>query len=106
MKLGAQELADTITANAPKDSGDMADAAQARLSRDGLSAQVGYGKVAGFKRLWKRAGFKALWQEYGTRNQPAHKFVRPSYVQLVPRILESIDRAVSRLLRRASSGDF
>jgi len=106
MKLGAEELAATITANAPKDSGDMAEEVTYRLSRDGLSAQIGYSKRAGFKRAWKRGGFKALWQEYGTRKMPAHKFISPSYMQLLPRILDSIDRAVARTLRRASSGDF
>lgn len=106
MKLSAEELADAITANAPKDSGDMAEAASYRVSRDGLSAQIGYSKRAGFKRAWKRGGFKALWQEYGTRHHPAHKFVRPAYAQLLSTILDRIDRAVSRMLARASSGDF
>lgn len=106
MKLSAEELAATMTANAPKDSGDMAEEVTFRLSRDGLSAQIGYSKRAGFKRAWKAGGFKALWQEYGTRNHPAHKFIRPAYAQLLPTILDRIDRAVRRTLQRASSGDF
>jgi HK97 gp10 family phage protein len=106
MKLSAEELAGMIEANAPKDSGDMAEEVNYRLSRDGLSAQIGYSKSAGFKRAWNRGGFKALWQEFGTRNHPAQKFIRPSYTQLLGRILDRIDAAVRRTLARASSGDF
>ncbi|KWT72373.1 hypothetical protein APY04_0167 [Hyphomicrobium sulfonivorans] len=106
MRLSAEELADELTVTAPRDDGDLAEAAHWRMSRDGLSAQVGYGNQPGFKRQWKRGGFKALWQEFGTKHHPAQSFIRPVFRGKLRVILERINRAVGRTLRRASSGDF
>jgi hypothetical protein len=95
-------LRDQIWLNAPKDEGDMADEATFRVSRDGLSVQIGYSKRVGFKRAWKAGGFKALWQEYGTRHHAAQPFVSVSYREKLREILDHIDRAVNRTIRRAS----
>lgn len=102
LTVSAPMLANEIQTRAPKDEGAMAENVSWRVSRDGLSAQIGYSKRVGFKRAWKRAGFKSLWQEFGTRHHGAQPFIRPSYRALLPRILDAIDRAVNQTLRRAS----
>lgn len=95
-------LRDEIWLNSPKDEGDMADQATFRVSRDGLSVQVGYSKRVGFKRAWKAGGFKALWQEYGTRHHKAQPFVRSAFREKLSQILNYVDRAVKRTIIRAS----
>lgn len=102
MNYAGGALADEIKARAPKDEGDMSEQAMYRVSRDGLSAQIGYSKRTGFKRAWKRGGFKALWQEYGTRHHGAQPFVGPSFRARLGEILNWIDTAVNRTIRRAS----
>jgi HK97 gp10 family phage protein len=103
---GGEAIRAQIEADAPKDEGDLKEAVLARTSRDGLSVQVGYGKQAGFKRAWQRGGFKSLWQEFGTREHPAQPFIRPSFRANLAGILDRIDAAVKRALRRASEGSF
>ena len=107
MEQSADELVQEIRARAPKDEGQLAENATARISRDGLSAQIGYSKnKSGFKRAWKRGGFTALFQEFGTAHHSAQPFIRPSYRAKLTSILDKIDRAVSNTLQRASRGDF
>lgn len=96
-------LRDEMYARAPKDEGDMSEQASFRVSRDGLSVQVGYSKRVGFKMAWRRGGFKALWQEYGTRHHAPQPFVGPSFRAKLAWILNRVDWAVNRTLRRAGS---
>jgi hypothetical protein len=103
MNSSADQLLEAMRANAPKDEGDMAEQAHKVVSRDGLSAKIGYGNQAGFRRQWKRGGFKALWQEYGTRFHGANAFIRPAFRQQLRSILDNIDAAVIRALRKATS---
>lgn len=103
IEYSAEELRATMEQLAPKDEGQLAEAAQKVVSRDGLSAKIGYGNVAGFKRAWKRGGFKAIWQEFGTVNHPAQPFVRPAYRMKLRGILDRIDGAVNRVLHKASN---
>jgi HK97 gp10 family phage protein len=103
MTSAGAELRDTIWTNAPKDEGDMADQVMYRVSRDGLSVQIGYSKRSGFKRAWKAGGFKALFQEYGTRHHGAQPFVGPAFREKLASILNHIDAAVNRTIRRASN---
>jgi HK97 gp10 family phage protein len=106
MVVSAAELRDEIRANAPRKTGALAEAADYTLSRDGLSAKVGYSREAGFKRQFKRAGFKAHWLEFGTKHSAAQPFIRPAYRAKLKGILNRIDSAVRKTLRRASTGDF
>lgn len=104
---GAETLRVEISANAPKATGELANDADAVVSKDGLSASVGYDSNApGFKAEWKKHGFIAVFQEYGTKKMPAHPFVRPAYLFVLPKILAGIQAAVSNTLNRASNGDF
>lgn len=103
---GAIELRDEMERLAPKDDGTMAEQALVKVSRDGLSARIGYGKRPGFKAAWKRGGFKALWQEFGTEHHKAQPFIRPAYRAKLRAILGRIDRAVNRAINRASRGNF
>lgn len=102
MTSAGATLRDRMWLDAPKDEGDMSEQASFRVSRDGLSVQVGYSKRVGFKRAWKAGGFKALWQEYGTRHHGAQPFVRPAFRAELGRILGYVDRAVKRTIIRAS----
>lgn len=106
MKASGETLVNLIRERAPKDEGDMAELAHSVVSRDGLSVKVGYGNQPGFKRQWKRGGFKALWQEYGTRHHGAQPFIRPAFREQLRTILDNVDGAVTRALRKASSGNF
>lgn len=102
MTSAGATLRDRMWRDAPKDEGAMADQVMFRVSRDGLSVQVGYSKRVGFKRAWKAGGFKALWQEYGTRHHAAQPFVRPAFRAELSKILDYVDRAVKRTIIRAS----
>jgi HK97 gp10 family phage protein len=106
MTMNGELLVNEIKLRAPKDEGDMGDNVIARVSRDGLSVQVGYGNRAGFKQAWKRGGFHALFQEYGTRHHGAQPFIGPAFRAKLGQMLNRIDSAVNRTLRRASSGNF
>lgn len=105
MEDAGRELQQEMASRAPKDEGDLANAAHYVVSRDGLSVRVGYGTAPGFKRKWnKGGGFTALFQEFGTRNHKANPFIRPSYRAKLSAILNRIDQAVNSTLRKASSG--
>jgi HK97 gp10 family phage protein len=107
IKEGAEELRAEISANAPRDTGQLANDADAVISRDGLSANVGYDESAsGFKREWKKHGFLAVFHEYGTVKMPARPFVRPAYRKMLPKILADIKAAVTASLEKASNGGF
>lgn len=104
---GAETLRAEISANAPKATGELSNDADAVISKDGLSASVGYDSSAsGFKREWKKHGFIALFQEYGTKNMPAHPFIRPSYLFVLPKILSGIKAAVTSTIDKAASGNW
>lgn len=106
MTMNGDLLVNEIKARAPKDEGDMADHVIARVSRDGLSVQIGYGNRPGFKQAWKRGGFHALFQEYGTVHHAAQPFIGPAFRAKLGQMLTRIDNAVNRTLKRASSGNF
>jgi HK97 gp10 family phage protein len=95
-------LRDEMTTRAPKDEGNMSEEATFRVSRDGLSVQVGYSPRRGFKRAWKKGGFKSLWQEFGTVHHSAQPFVRPAYRAKLAQILNYVDRAVKRTIIRGA----
>lgn len=102
MTMNGTLLANEIEARAPKDEGDMAEQVSFKVSNDGLSVRVGYGKQAGFKRAWKAGGFKALWQEYGTVNHGPQPFIGPAFRAKLNDALRRIEAAVNRTIRRAS----
>lgn len=107
IKTGAEQLRDEMSANAPKDTGQLALDADAVISRDGLTARVGYDdRAAGFKKEWKRHGYLAIFKEYGTVKTPATPFVRPSYHFMLPKILSGIQAAVTKTIQKASSGNW
>lgn len=63
--------------------------------------RVTAGAGAWFEEYWndKRAAERAAVQdairnEHGTRNQPPHTFVQPSFEEVRPRALERLERAV------------
>lgn len=99
-----RELATAITATAPKDTGGMAQAADYKVSSDGLAVKAGYSaKAAGFKRNWKKGGFKSLWAEFGTKRVAAQPFLRPLWRARIRNSIERIDRAVTAALRKAQA---
>lgn len=102
MTYSGDTLRAEIERLAPKDEGDMAEQALSRVSRDGLSVQVGYSKRVGFKTAWKRGGFKALFQQWGTRHHPATPFIDVAYRNKLAGILGDIDAAVNKAINRAS----
>lgn len=102
MDYAGRTIADEITANAPRDKGDLAEAATYKVSNDKLGVSVGYSqKQAGFKRAWKKGGFTALWQEFGTRHHAATPFIRPAYHAKLAQILDRIDAAVRTAINKA-----
>lgn len=117
MEDGAERIRDIARTLAPKGEGDLADAITPKVSRDGLSALVGFSRTkAGFKRAWKKAGWRAHFAEFGThgswrreggtmgynRGIRATPFLRPAFRVALPAILDRIDAAVDRALKRAS----
>jgi len=107
MTNSANDLLAEIKALAPRDEGRLAENATARVSRDGLSAKIGYsGTQSGFKRAFKRAGFYAAFQEFGTSRHSAHPFLRPAFRNKLRSILDRIDKAVNSALKKASQGDY
>lgn len=100
MEHAGKTLADAIDALAPKDTGEMAEAAMYKVSSDGLGVSAGYSaKQTGFKRQWKKGGFKSLWQEFGTKKHAAKPFIRPAYKAKLGGILDRIDRAVRDVIK-------
>lgn len=100
MDRAGKELVDAMEAMAPKETGEMADAAMYKVSSDGLGVSAGYSaKQGGFKRQWKKGGFKALWQEFGTKKHPATPFIRPAYKQKLAGILTRIETSVRDVIR-------
>lgn len=103
MDAAGKALRDEIVAKAPKDQGDLAQAAHYRVSNDGLGVSVGFSTKSGFLRKWKAGGFVALFQEYGTRHHAAQPFIRPAWRAKIAGILDSIDATVSRVIRNLKS---
>lgn len=104
MDASGEALASEITARAPKDTGEMAEAAMHKVSNDGLGVSVGYSsKQSGFKRAWRAHGFASLWAEFGSRGRAATPFIRPAYRALLSGILDNIDAAVSGAIKRAAT---
>lgn len=102
MTYSGDTLRNEIEMRAPKDEGDLSEQVLSRVSRDGLSVQVGYSKRVGFKTAWKKGGFKALFQEYGTRHHGAQPFIGESYRAKLAGILGDIEAAVNKAINRAS----
>jgi HK97 gp10 family phage protein len=100
--IGA-DLAREITARAPKDAGDLSEAAHYRVSNDGLGVAVGYSKKAGFLKKWRQAGFVSLFQEFGTKHHPAQPFIRPIWRYNLPKVVDRIDAALKRFFDRLNA---
>jgi len=99
----ALDLAQAISAAAPRDEGRLAGAAFGQVSRDRLAVHAGYDRDrTGFKRFWKRGGFVSLWQEKGTKHHAAQPFIEPVARRLVPGIVQKVKRAVDSALRKAA----
>jgi hypothetical protein len=97
-------LKQEISQRAPKDEGDLAAQVHAQVSRDGLSVVAGYSKTRpGFKKAWRRGGFTALWQEFGARQHAAQPFVGPAFRAKLRGILDKVDAAVTRTIKRAQN---
>lgn len=95
-------LRDKISELAPKDEGRLSEAAHYQVSNDGLSVVAGYSqKRSGFKRLWRRGGFEALWQEFGAKQHAAQPFISPAFRAVLPGVLERIEAAVNKTIKRA-----
>jgi len=101
MEEVGQEFEDEIRLRAPKDQGDLADAAHHVVSSDKMGVAIGYSKdKPGFKRVWKKGGFVALFQEFGTSQHAAKPFVRPAWRAKIGSALDRIDAARRRTVQR------
>lgn len=101
---GSRDLLNEIQSRAPVDDGRLRDAAHRQVSRDGLSAVVGYSKNrSGFKRKWLKGGFEALWQEFGAKQHAAQPFIQPAFRARLHGLLDRIDAAVNETIRRAQN---
>lgn len=105
MKAAAIILEATLENKAPKDEGNLARAATARVGKDGLGVTAGYSKhKPGFVREWKKGrGFTALFAEFGTSHHAAQPFIRATWRERVKGILDRVDGAVKRSLDKAKS---
>jgi len=100
MDRAGRELVAAMDAGAPKQTGEMAEAAIYKVSSDGLGVSAGYsGNQVGFKMKWRRGGFKALWAEFGTKHHAATPFIRPAYRQKLGGILTRIEVAVRDVIK-------
>ena len=101
MQEVGQEFEDEIRLRAPKDQGDLADAAHHVVSSDKMGVAIGYSKdKPGFKRVWKKGGFVSLFQEFGTSQHAARPFVRPAWRAKIGNALDRIDAARRRTVQR------
>lgn len=103
MNTTGAELVAAMEAGAPRDKGDLAEAAHYKVSNDGLGLSAGYSNRPGFKRAWQSHGFVAVFQEFGTRHHAAHPFIRPAYRKVIPAALDRIDAAVASAIRKAAA---
>jgi HK97 gp10 family phage protein len=101
MQAIGQEFEDELSARAPKDEGNLAEAAHHVVSSDKMGVAIGYSKdKPGFKRQWKRGGFVALFQEFGTSKHAAQPFIRDAWRAKVESALDRIDAARRRTVQR------
>lgn len=101
---GAAEVKAEIAQRAPVDKGKLRAEVHSQVSRDGLSALIGYSQNrSGFKRRWKRGGFEALWQEFGAKHHAAQPFIQPAFRAKLHGILNRIDAAVNSTIKKAQN---
>jgi HK97 gp10 family phage protein len=99
----AVDVYDAIRDLAPIEIGRMRESLNYRLSSDKLGAAIGYSKRrSGFRRAWKVGGFEAQFIEFGTKKMSAHPFIRPGFRSQLNSILDNVDKATDRALRRAA----
>ena len=102
MDDGSRELLEEVQSRAPVDEGKLKANAHRAVSRDGLSAVVGYSpKRSGFRRKWLKGGFTSLWQEFGAQQHAAQPFLRPAFRARLHGIIARIDKAVNDSIRKA-----
>lgn len=99
----------------PVDDGDLAHSYRAQISRDGLSARLGYWEK-GNLRNWRRAGWRAHFTIFGTKGgqierggdkapillppQPANNFIGRGWAKSRERVLNLLDSGVKAALKR------
>lgn len=94
----AKPLLQEIKANAPRDSGDMANSiGLSKQPKGDLTAEVAVGPKKDFY-YW-------LFNEMGApgHDQPARPFIRPAYDKLEGQILDDIAAGINRILERHES---
>lgn len=94
------EMRDEMAARAPKDQGNMAEAAHYVVASDGLAVKIGYSRKEGFKRMWYKGGYEAHFQEFGTSHHSPKPFVRPTWRAKIGSALDRIDAARRRTVQR------
>ena len=91
----------------PKDSGETAQHLSYKVSRDGLTARIGF---IGKKDV--EAGYVARFIEYGTKGypkrnipaQPARPFMAPAFDKSKGRVAKEISDEIGKLLAKLASG--
>lgn len=112
IKDGAQEIEFAMKQRVPVDDGDLAAGINFKVSRDGLSAKIGY---IG-KRIMQKVGWRALFAEFGWgpgtykrgkrkgksfKGAPAQPFMIPAMRAKINTIITDINAAVDNALRKA-----
>ena len=108
IKRGAKAIEYDMLVGIPKDTGETAQYINAKISRDGLTAQIGFvGKKA------VQGGYAARFIEYGTKGyakdnippQPATPFMSPAFDANKDWITRDARKEINVTLKNVSRGD-
>lgn len=96
----ANKLERDMAREAPVDDGDLRDALKSNVSRDGLSARVGYWKK-GNLRNWRKAGWRAAFTIFGTRGAPEQNIPAQTGNNFVGRVAKRQETEIKNRINKA-----
>lgn len=107
LERAAQTMHFDMLSTIPKDSGETAQHLSYKVSRDGLTARIGF---IGKKDV--EDGYVARFIEYGTKGypkrnipaQPARPFMAPAFDKSKGRVAKEISDEIGKLLAKLASG--